>query len=140
MTGTSRYRGFSSFDALFSMVPVLLMMLMLMEISSSLTRAATAQAGRQREFDSLVTIADHTVRSGAAVRSGGLRHPNWIDAGLIDGDYVESLRERAGFDSLYISTSAPAGAPGQCIYRIVVIGPEKKIGRLFVCGELHADG
>jgi hypothetical protein len=115
-------------------------------------------------FDKLVSIADYTVKSGAVVREGPLRHPNWIDPALLGADYENGLKEKAGLDALEIfleygdgaggdaavsgfqfPVSDGSGGPGfgrsggagrgTCIYRLVVSGPGRDISRLLVCGR-----
>jgi hypothetical protein len=129
-----RYRGFASLDALASMVPLLLMIFLLFQASSSLARGSEEGLRAQQRFDKLVSVADYTVKSGAVVREGGLRYLNWVDEGLITEDYIEGLRQQAGLDSLYIRMEEPEVRYPVCIYRIVVSGQGKAIGRLFVCG------
>jgi hypothetical protein len=92
-----------------------------------------------------VSIADYTVKSGAAIRNGSIRYPNWLAEGSVTEDYVEGLRKRTGLSRLSIviersdaqNTEPETGNPpvsGTCIYRLVVVGQTKEIRRLFVCG------
>lgn len=134
MTGQSQYKGFASLDALVSLVPILLILLMLWRVSFSLAESSAAIMDRQRTFNKLASIADYTVKSGAAVHEGDLRYPNWIDKSLLSDSYAESLREEAGLDELHIVLGGPPEEPGLCLYRLVVSGQEKAIERLFVCG------
>ena len=133
MTNQSRYRGFASLDALASLVPTLLMLLILWQASTSLAKSSSESMERQETFNKLVSIADYTVKSGAVMREGDLRYPNWMDEGLITESYVESLQKSAGLESLHIGMAS--GDHGMCIYRLVVSGEEKSIKKLFVCGD-----
>jgi hypothetical protein len=135
MTAASRYKGFSSFDALFSLVPLVMMVLFVMELSSHFSLDAQEQANRQQIFNRLVSIADYTVKSGAVKREGDVKYPNWIEPGMLGASYAEGLRVRAGLSSLEISVDEPREDFSMCIYRLVVIGKEKKPSRLFVCGD-----
>jgi hypothetical protein len=134
--GRSRVRstGFASFDALLSLVPILLMMLFLMQSASSLTKKAQETAHRQQVFDKLVSAADYTVKIGAARREGAVRHPNWLDERLLTASYADSLKEKEGLSSLYVSLGAPGDGYAICIYRLVVVGDGKDMHKLYVCG------
>lgn len=127
-------RGVLSLDALFSMVPVLAMLLLVMEIEAASVKQSEEASHRQQVFDRLVSAADYTVKSGAAVRDGGTRYPNWIDERNITATYTNSLRERIGLGSLYVGLGWPGEDYSMCIYRLVVVGEGKAIRRLFVCG------
>ena len=125
----SQFKGIISFDALFSLIPLLLMFLFLMQMMQAMSEDIM---GEERDtFDKLVSIADYTVKVGAARKEGGLRYPNWID-GI--PDYTD-LQERSNLSRLYISLSEPEDDYSICIYRLVVVGDQKKIKRVFVCGD-----
>jgi hypothetical protein len=130
----SRYDGFSSFDAMLSMLPVMLMMLFLLNVSLLSASSVEDRMHRQEVFDKLVSIADYTVKSGAVRRVDDIRYPNWVDGALLTESYTEGLRQRASLDSLHISLHEPDQAYQACIYRLVVIGDDKAISRLHVCG------
>ena len=132
----SRFRqGFLSFDALFSIIPILLMLFFVMNLSSFLVRDVAEYAHKQQVFDKLVSIADYTVKSGAVVSGDHIKYPNWLDRRNFDVSYVENLRTRAELSALYISLEEPRTEFDFCIYRVVVIGTSKEIAKLFVCGE-----
>jgi len=134
MTVRNRYRGFASLDALASLVPILLMLSLLYQASSAMAEDSRDRMSRQQTYDKLVSIADHTVKSGAVVREGDIRHPNWIDESLLGDGYAASLRDQASLADLYIGMDEPEAEYDFCIYRLVVAGEEKAIRRLFVCG------
>lgn len=134
MTRASRYRGFFSLDALFCIVPVLLLSLMLVQASSELAAKAERESRAQQLFDKLVSAADHTVKSGGVVGDGIARHPNWIDEAKLTPGYAEGLRSALSLSELHISLSGPEEGHEMCIYRLVVAGKEKRISRLHVCG------
>ena len=127
-------RGFVSFDALLSLVPLVLILSLAMQASAMQAAAASERFSRQQLFDKLVSVADYTVKSGAAERDPGLRYPNWLDSSLLTPSYAEALAAQAGVRSLYIGPEEPEAGYEICIYRIVAYGEEKAIGRLFVCG------
>ncbi|MFN7991662.1 MAG: hypothetical protein U0R44_05895 [Candidatus Micrarchaeia archaeon] len=135
MTEANRYKGFLSFDALASMLPVLVILLILADAASYLSSEARRSAERQALFDRLLSAADYTVRSGAVMRSGPVRYPNWIDEPLLDAAYVGALRASEGLSRLYVGLDPPGEKFGMCVYRLVVAGQSKTIRRLFVCGD-----
>jgi hypothetical protein len=130
----SRYNGFASFDAMLSVVPVMLMMLFLLNLSSLSASSVDERMHRQEVFDKLVSIADYSVKSGAVMRVDDIRYPNWVDGALLTDSYAEDLRVRASLGELYISLREPDDAYQACIYRLVVTGDEKALKRLHVCG------
>ncbi|MFH0737151.1 MAG: hypothetical protein V1827_00540 [Candidatus Micrarchaeota archaeon] len=133
-TVPNRSKGFASLDALASLVPILLMLSLLFQASRSMADHSMERMSAQEAYDKLVSIADYTVKSGAVVREGDIRYPNWIDENLLGDGYADALRDEAALADLYIGLAEPDGGYDFCIYRIVVSGEEKAIGRLFVCG------
>lgn len=132
----SRSRGFLSFDAVFSLLPVALMVLFVMALSAAVAGSAAAGMQRQEVFDKVVSAADYTVKTGyARVEADGLKRPNWMRDGGIDEAYVEQLRARTGLGALEMGYGEPDGAHDACIYRLVVVGDRKEIRRLFACGD-----
>jgi hypothetical protein len=135
MTMPSRYSGFSSMDALLALLPVLLMIMLLMDAAFFLGENTRAEQGRRETLRKIISAADYTVKSGAAVHDGGVRYPNWLDEGGPGGQYSAELASRLGLPALYIGLAEPEGAYDACIYRIVVVGQEKAIRKLHVCGS-----
>ena len=133
MKGKSLSKGMMSFDALFSLLPLILMSVFVMDMMLSIGHSIEERSQEEEVFDKLVSIADYTVKAGAVMKDGSVRYPNWIDEERLTASYIEDLRERMGLSELYISTDGPDGYQ-TCIYRIIVTGGEKRISRLFVCG------
>lgn len=131
----SRYRGFTSFDAMFSIIPVVLMLLFVMDLTSHFVHDAAEKTHKQQVFNKLVSIADYTVKKGAVRKAGDVKYPNWLDENSIDKHYADDLRYRAGLSHLLISIQKPQKDLSTCVYRLVVVGEDRKIARLFVCGE-----
>jgi len=107
----------------------------------TLTDEAVERINRQQVFDKLVSVADYTVKQGAAVSEDmgaiageEVRYPNWVDDSKITDQYRESLRKRANLNGLSIELTNP-GDGSYCIYRIVVVGSGKDIDLLYVCGD-----
>jgi hypothetical protein len=134
MMRQSRSKGFVTFDALFSIIPILLLISITMQASADLSKRAQYHSHRQQVFDKLVSVADYTVKIGAARHYGNLRYPNWIDESRISEGYEKDMLEKAGLSALYIGIDEPEDDYAVCLYRIVVVGPEKEIRKLFVCG------
>lgn len=135
MTNRSRYKGFFSVDALISILPLAMIALILAQTASELSWKAQGAFSSQQAFDKLVSAADHSVKSGAAVHGEGVRYPNWISPGALTEEYAEALRAQAGLRRLYIGMSETDEEYRFCIYRLVVYGEEKRMGKLFVCGD-----
>jgi hypothetical protein len=133
-------RGFASLDALFSILPIVFMVLIAMNMVVFISNRAAERSHQEQLFDKLVSIADYTVKSGAIMRNGSVRYPNWLDAGRITRGYIEGLRENASISGLSIFIAESEIATNEngydiCIYRLVVLGNAKDIRRLFVCGR-----
>lgn len=129
-----RRRGFISLDAMLSLVPFALMLLLLANSISSLIGDAEEASRRMQTFDKVASAADYTVKSGAARHEGGIRYPNWLDTARLTADYSASLAQRSGLSELEISLDMPEGGYAVCIYRIVVVGDDRGIRKLHVCG------
>lgn len=134
----SRFKGFVSFDLLFSSLPLLLM------VSHMLTAAWMAsEAGEQallytEATGKLVTIADYAVKRGAvesSVQKAGKLgsasyRPNVIDEGKLSLLPLNEMAEWMELETLEIGWDAGEGA---CIYRLVFFEGEAR--KLYVCGE-----
>jgi hypothetical protein len=134
MRTRSRCRGFTSFDAMLSVLPIMLMVIFLLNASLLWATEAEDRMRRQELFDRLVSISDYTVKSGAVRRSGDTRYPNWLDEELLTTGYSEDLRGRAFLAKLYISLEEPDEPYPMCIYRLAVTGDGMSISKLHVCG------
>jgi hypothetical protein len=128
----SQYKGIFTLDAMMSIIPTMLIFVFLMQSMSMVANSEKERSISQDVFDRLVSVADYTVKSGLAKHEGDLRYPNWLD-NEIDPGYVENLRKKSGFSKLEISFSEPE--EGTCIYRLVAVGPEKKLSKIYFCGE-----
>ncbi len=127
-------RGIVSLDALFSLLPILIMLVLVMNAEATVVRQSEDASHRQQVFNKLVSAADYTVKIGAVVRAGDVRYPNWVDERNMTNTYTDSLRERVGLDSLYVGFGGQSDSSVMCIYRLVVVGEGKAIRRLFLCG------
>ena len=129
-------KAFFSIDALMSLIPLLIMLTFVLQTYAYITNQITESTRSQYLFDKLVSIADYTVKFGAVhkVAAANENRINWIDEAKLSPPYKDSLARKTNLSQLYISTSPPADAFDICIYRLVVVGTDKKITRLFVCG------
>ena len=130
----NRCKGMMSFDALFSMLPIVLISIFVIQTISVVGNKVDSQMEQQDLFDKLVSIADYSVKTGLVKATDSIRYPNWI-ADEIDQIYIERLRMKTGLQRLSISLDEPGENYRICIYRLVVSGEEKQISRLFVCGD-----
>lgn len=128
--------GFLSFDALFSLLPLVLMLMFIINFSALVADGSASGMHRQAVFDKVASVADYTVKTGyAMVGSDGLKRPNWMREEGIGEEYVAELRERTGLAALEITYGEPEGLHDVCIYRLVVVGETKGIAQLTVCGD-----
>jgi hypothetical protein len=134
MRNPNRYRGSASFDALLSSVPMVLLVVFLMNVSVLLAGESEERMHRQQVFDKLVSVSDYTVKAGAVRRTDGIRYPNWLEPSLITEPYLEDLRNRSSLSALHLSIDGPEDDFPVCIHRFVVVGDDRKVARLFVCG------
>ena len=130
-------RGFVSFDFMFSIIPLLLMISFTLHVSSHITERTSDYVESQIVFDKIVSIGDYLVKVGGIEKeeyglSVSKRYPNWIDEKRLESLDVDGIRRDMGLEYLRVSLDEPG--EGTCIYRIVVTGEEKSIRKLFVCG------
>lgn len=130
-------KGFISFDAMFSIIPMLLIILYALNTVNILSETAQRNLNQQVIFNKLVSIADYTVKQGAvhtiySSNNPTMIYPNWLDEHQLDNLDIEHLKASSDLDYLYIGLDTPSD--GTCVYRLVVTGSEKSIRQLFVCG------
>ncbi len=125
MIGTSRYKGAIIFDSIMSMVPIVMIFLVFFQYIAILLPSEDGKISK------LISVSEYTVKTGAAYRENGIRYPNWVDTGKISEGYVNDISSRMGLENLKIST---VPGDGTCIYRIVTLGPDRVVSKLFFCG------
>lgn len=141
--------GFVTFDGLFSIIPVMMILLFSMQVANYLTSQSLERMHQQEVFSKIVSIADYIVKQGAAktvvignssMEIGGIqaktevRRPNLIDESKLTSSLEHNLKAKAGLDRLSISLNSP-GEGQVCIYRIVVIDGSDDVSLLYVCGD-----
>jgi hypothetical protein len=150
---TKTKNGFLSLDALISMVPIVMITAFVLIISAAIARESEHMVERQQLFDKLVSIADHSVNEGLAMKStntgDGAEGPfihNYINESAITDVYTEGIARASGLSELGIRLDrpdnpnpygpvAPVMEADICIYRLVVFGKNREISRLIVCGR-----
>jgi hypothetical protein len=124
----------ASLDALFSLMPILILLVFVMNLEAMLVKWSEDASHRQQVFDKLASAADYTVKVGVVRREGDTRYPNWVDEKNLTETYTNSLRERVGLSALHVCFGGPSDDSQICVYRLVVVGDDKAITRLFFCG------
>jgi hypothetical protein len=127
-----QYRGFASFDALFSVLPIVLIVVYTLGMHAYLNEKASSTLGRQVLFNKLVSISDYVVNRAAAKSEDGIVYPNWI----VREDFGSEESSMAGkMNMKSLSIGFGQGHGRTCIYRLVVFGEQKEIRKLYFCGE-----
>ncbi len=131
--------GFISFDLLFCILPLLLMLSFLMHQAWIISETTQTHLDTTETYAKLLSIADYAVKQGGAQKEnqqGGqfsgsaLYRPNSIDETELSKIPVDRIRGWMELTSLHIGWEK---GEGTCIYRIVLRGNEVK--KLYVCGE-----
>ncbi len=131
-------KAFISFDALFSILPILLILVYTMEYADSLNKKYVEHLAANRLHNKLVAIADLTVTKLAARKEvasghyGSTAYPNWISENELASLNREELQKTMNLKELTIGWQR---TEKNCIYRLVVFEDELEIRQLFVCGE-----
>jgi hypothetical protein len=134
-----QHNGFVSFDFLFSLIPILLIVFYTLHFSSFLEHRAEEQISRQISFDKLVSASNYVVKVAAAKKEGE-NFPNAkVSPNLIpDSDFsglAHSLGERLRINLSIGFEEEGFGPKGTCIYRLVVHEPTREIRKLYFCGD-----
>jgi len=130
-------KAFMSFDILFGILPILMMIIYVMNTAQFLSSKSAEARLKQQNFDKLVSVADQLVKKSAVKNSGWsvgeeAVYPNWIDENALNGIDTKSFGKQLGLTFTVALDTRGNGA--YCIYRIVVVGDKKEIRKLFVCG------
>lgn len=131
-------RGFVSFDLLFAIIPIILMLSNFLTFVWMAAESTENSLKYEETSGKLATIADYLVKRGAVEREGGpasflgASHysPNLIADGNPD---VEEIRKRMGLEKLSAGVDMDTAGWGTCVYRLVLYNGEIK--KFFVCGE-----
>ncbi|MCK4319854.1 hypothetical protein KAW38_04770 [Candidatus Micrarchaeota archaeon] len=126
-------KAFVSFDALFSIIPLLLMLYHILYLSTIIPSTSEARLESIHLMNKLYSVADYTVNYGAVKKESSLTgtslyYPNLIES-LNELD-TDKIKEQMNLKSLSISFEQ---GEGNCIYRLVL--HEEEIKKLYICGE-----
>ena len=131
-------KAFIAFDTLFSIIPILLIIIFTFNYANHLQKTYLESLERTRLENKLVSIANLVVTNLAAKKSteqeyyANYLQPNWIIDQELEKVDQENLRKTLNLAELSISWERTGK---NCIYRLVVFGEQKEIRQLFVCGE-----
>lgn len=132
-------RGFVSFDLLFCILPLLLMISFLLNQIWIISETAQTHLDSSETYAKLISIADYAIKQGGAQKenqqggefSGSAHYyPNSIDESELSSIPVERIRDWMELESLHIGWDR---GDGTCIYRIALHNGEIK--KLYICGE-----
>lgn len=128
-----QHKGIISLDFLFSIIPVILMLVYILGYSSYIVEKSQERIENQILFDKLVSISDYIVKYKGAEKieyspnfGNSKVYPNLINNLNFE---LENLKEEMGLEKLEIGFSK---GKGNCIYRFVVY--QWEIKKLYVCG------
>ncbi len=140
MIHMNRYKGFVSYDGMFSLIPILLLTVFILNTMNFLIYDSIEKMNSQEKFNLIVVVADYIVKEGGAHKDGEKVYPNWIDESELDGMKSElpEMRTYLSLPNLEFGLENADGYDGEpdktCVYRIVVRGQDRELDRLFVCG------
>jgi len=129
-------KGFVVFDFLLTIIPILLMIILTLNISSNLYHTSEKQMKEQTKIDKLVSISDFVIRYGAAENERNnmgekIYYPNKISKSKLDELDLDELKDNIGLTDLYVGFEETEKQ--NCIYRLVSYNG--KISKLFFCGD-----
>jgi hypothetical protein len=125
------FNGFIALESLIVLLILLVILLYTLRTIDETTERNIQYLQSQQRFDKLVSIADNVVKISGVRETNDARYPNWIDENKLVG-LPDFYREQFSLSKLSIDF---VPSEGICIYRLVVVGDDKEIKRLIVCGE-----
>ena len=131
------HKGFVSYDALFSILPVVFTVSFIIQMMAVTVSDASYAMEERANFNFLVATADYLVKVGGAkeVPPEAIA-PNWIDSGKFEDVRDGLLANYTQLSSIELVELDSDQIPdnGTCIYRLVVVDDTKEIQKLYVCG------
>src|SRR3989338_483387 len=131
-------KAFLSFDAMFSILAIVLIVVYAMNANSYLARKATAQLNNQIIFDKLVSIGDYVVNNAGAKKelvyldsSRSIVYPNWVVDEELSSIRMSDIEKQMEVKNLYIGFDN-SGNSKNCIFRLIVYGELKEIRKLYI--------
>ena len=127
--------GTLSLDALFSILPTLLIIFYILNTNSILLEKTTNSVHTQILFDKLTSIGDYVVEILLSKKTENARHPNFIHKLEVGDMEKEKLKTKLNLQELSINN---APVPGVCVYRLVLLeNPQgtRNIKQIYICGR-----
>ncbi len=129
--------GFISFDFLFSIIAILLIVFYTLIFSSFMETRINEKIEQQILFNKLVSAGNYVVRVGAVKTEGNNFPEKKTYPNLILTDDFTDLENKLG-KTLHINLSIGFEEnikKRTCIYRLIVYEPKNEIRKLYFCGE-----
>ncbi len=122
-----------SLDCLFSLLPILLIILYTLTITSLIVEKSNKLAQSQILFDKLTSISDYAVELALAEKREDTRWPSLVKTTKMAEPEITQLSLTLDLAHLSIGDEA-SGAT--CIYRLVVENElgSKEIKKIYICG------
>lgn len=132
-------KAFISFDFIFSLIPVLLIVSYSLSFALFLEERTESKIQSQILFNKLVSASNYVVRVAAAKEEGlsfpeKKIYPNLIPSNRFS-ELENSLSSRLRFRLRMGFEEDGFAKKGTCIYRLVVYEPTMEIRKLYFCGE-----
>jgi hypothetical protein len=128
-------KGLLSFDALFSILPLLLMIFYILNVVAFVVKNASDSAQQQILFDKVVSVADYAVKHSLAKKSESARWPNLVRSVELNENELNELKSSLDFKKLSVGEEPTTGT---CVYRLILLESSlgvKQIKKVYVCGE-----
>ncbi|MBI5227994.1 hypothetical protein HY988_05385 [Candidatus Micrarchaeota archaeon] len=134
-------KAFFSIDALMSVLPVILMVVFVFQIYANTANQVSKSAANQQLFDKLVSIGDAVVHDPANLYTNQTKaknlQANWLNQNAPLDAKKTQFSQVANIPNLYLALAYPGPNDKYdiCIYRLVVVGDQQEIKKLFICGD-----
>ncbi len=126
MTQDQQNKGFVIFDFVLSATILTIIFYVLISTFYLLERSYVIED--QKKLDQLIVFSEY-ILSEYAYEIGGVKQQNWVRDTISKTRKIGGLKLHAGFSQ----------TGDFCIYRLVVSGENKKIKKLYICGEYAND-
>ncbi|MEM3541038.1 MAG: hypothetical protein QXF86_02385 [Candidatus Bilamarchaeaceae archaeon] len=135
-------RAFLSYDAMFSIMPLLFLVVLVFQLMSLISSDSIYTLQKRELFNTLVAIADYAVKIGLATKDANDNlQPNLIDESKIPFLVLQINNglenSNSNIRKIQISLDTPSSSSQMCIYRLVVVDSlgGNQIKKLYVCGS-----
>lgn len=132
--------GLLSLDALFFLLPVLLLVFYVFSTIFLLVEKSNNFIKDQTLFNKLVSVGDYTTELALAEKTDTSRLPNLVKKLSLSETETNNLKDTFDFKKLSVSEEQTGGV---CIYRLVVFHSDdldlERIEKIYFCGESTTD-